>query len=312
MGIGNYSEDDIKEAARAFTGWTFDNVEYMTVRAEMDSMLPYGRYALHFRYLDDDHDDGEKTFQGGTGDFNGEDILRIICEQPATAHFISRHLYDFFVADEAPVPQWPYTPPRDPEAIEILSSAYFESRHNVGAMLSTLFNSDFFKESQFERVKCPAELVAGTLRLSGGASNPDLGVPAAARLSGLMGQALLNPPSVEGWHEGIEWISSGSIIERVNFAAAEINDPTSPGVKDIIERLASNNSGSVSAEEVVDGCLDLVGPLDVASDTRSTLIRHTARDGDLSFSDPDRREASEARVADLLALIVATREYQLA
>ena len=68
----------------------------------------------------EDHDDGEKTFLGHTGNFNGEDIIRIICGQESTARFISRHLYHFFVADEPPVPAWPYTPPRDPEAIEIL------------------------------------------------------------------------------------------------------------------------------------------------------------------------------------------------
>ena len=131
-----------------------------------------------------------------TGNFNGDDIVEIICRQPATARFIGRHLYDFFVADEAPVPQWPYTPPRDPEAIAALSDAYFDSDHNIGAMLRVLFKSDFFKESRFARVKSPAELVAGTLRLSGGASKPQPAVMAAAGLSGLMGQALLHPPSV--------------------------------------------------------------------------------------------------------------------
>ena len=135
MGVGNYTEQDIKECSRAFTGWTMANEEYMGLRARRDSIWPYGRIAWHFEYRADDHDDGEKEFLGQKGRFNGEDVIDIICQQPATARFISRHMYHFFVADEPPVPQWPYTPPRDPEAIEVLSNAYFESklRHRLDA-----------------------------------------------------------------------------------------------------------------------------------------------------------------------------------
>ncbi|MCI0813101.1 MAG: DUF1800 family protein, partial [Chloroflexi bacterium] len=166
LGIGNYTEDDVKEASRAFTGWTLGNAEYMAMRASKDSIWPYGRIAWHFDFRDGDHDHGEKTFLGETGDLNGDDIIRIICRQPATARYIARHLYDYFVADEEPVPQWPYTPPKDPEAIDALAQAYFDGDHNIGHMLKVLFNSDFFKEAQFARVKGPAELVAGTMRLS--------------------------------------------------------------------------------------------------------------------------------------------------
>ena len=114
MGVGNYSEDDIKAAARAFTGWTVSNTKYMKMRADNDSLWPYGRLNLHFEFDEDDHDDGELTFLDETGVFNGEDIVDIICRQSATARFISRHMYNFFVADEPPVPQWPYREPRDP------------------------------------------------------------------------------------------------------------------------------------------------------------------------------------------------------
>ena len=100
MGIGNYSEDDIKEASRAFTGWTIGTAEYMALRMEKDSVWPYSCISWHFDYCEWDHDDGEKTFLGETGNFNGDDIVEIICKQPATAQFIARHIYDFFVADE--------------------------------------------------------------------------------------------------------------------------------------------------------------------------------------------------------------------
>ncbi len=85
MGIGNYTEDDIKEASRAFTGWTLGNVEYMAMRAMKDSIWPYSRIAWHFQFREDDHDQGEKTFLGESGNFNGEDIVEIICRQRATA-----------------------------------------------------------------------------------------------------------------------------------------------------------------------------------------------------------------------------------
>ena len=174
MGVGNYSEQDIKETARAFTGWTIGNTEYMALRAERDSIWPYGRIAWHFEFKEDDHDSGEKEFLGNTGRLNGDEIIDIICQQESTARFISRHMYHFFVADEPPVPQWPYTPPRDPKAIDTLTQAYFDNDYDIRAMLDILFNSEFFKseDSWHERVKSPAELVAGILRLTGEFDRP--------------------------------------------------------------------------------------------------------------------------------------------
>ena len=108
MGTGNYTEKDIKEAARAFTGWTIANKEYMTEKSQRDSVWPYGRLAMHFEYKEEDHDNDEKIFLGEKGNFNGEDIIDIICKQKATSRFIARHMYSFFVEDEPPVPEWPY------------------------------------------------------------------------------------------------------------------------------------------------------------------------------------------------------------
>ncbi len=311
MGIGNYSEDDIKDASRAFTGWTLGNAEYMTIRSQKDSIWPYSRISWHFGYRDWDHDDGEKTFLGEQGNFNGDDIVEIICKQPATAQFIARHIYDFFVADEAPVPQWPYTPPRDPEAVQYLADVYFESDHNIGEMLRACFNSDSFKDAQFERVKCPAELVVGTLRQSGAITRPSDTAMEAAKVAGFMGQALLAPPSVEGWHEGVEWINSGSIVERVNFASKHMGNVENPGVQAIIDRLASMNGGHFTPEELVDACLDIVGPLEAQDSTRDSLAQVVGKEGDISLRDRIPGGEAEVRVGQLLGLIAATREYQL-
>ena len=114
MGVGNYSEDDIKDASRAFTGWT---IEPKIPRN------PLGRFYWNFEYRPEDHDDGEKTFLGNTGRFNGEDIIDILVKQPATSRFLARHLYNFFVADEPQVPSWNINPPNDPEAIDQLVKA---------------------------------------------------------------------------------------------------------------------------------------------------------------------------------------------
>ena len=200
MGVGNYSEDDIREAARAFTGWTIGNTEYMVLRSSRDSDWPYGRIAWHFEFNEQSHDSGKKTFLGETGNFNGEDIVEIICRQEAAARFISRCMYHFFVADEPPVPQWPYVRPRDPEAIQQLVDSYFSSGHSIKEMLRTLFKSDFFKseEVRYGRVKSPAELITGVLRLSDQLDRPRREMVVHGMKMQYMGQWLHNPPSVEG------------------------------------------------------------------------------------------------------------------
>ena len=312
MGVGNYTEDDIKECSRAFTGWTLGNAEYMTLRAEKDSVWPYSRIAWHFDYQSDDHDDGEKTFLGESGRFNGEDVVEIICRQPATPRFIARHMYSFFVADEVPVPQWSYTPARDPDAIEELTQAYVDSGHDIRSMLRVLFNSGFFKNAQYSRVKSPAELVIGTLRMTGGYREPTTGIYTVPAEAGFMGQTLMNPPSVEGWHTGIEWINSGALVDRVNFAAGHLGDVGNPGVRAIIDRLADMDGGTLSPDELVDGCLDLVGPLAVSDETREELVTAASRGGGVALRDREPGDESEQRVGEVLKLIASSREYQLA
>ena len=167
------------------------------------------------------------------------------------------------MADEAQVPAWSVTPPLDPEAVEFLAETLVESNYDIRSTLRALFNSDFFKNARFARVKSPAEVVAGTLRLVGGAEFPGPDIGHLARQPGYMGQDLLNPPSVEGWHTGAEWINSGSLMRRVNFTAELVGDLDRPGVKALMDRLKAQ--GSVFPEGVVDTCLDLMGPLEVNS-----------------------------------------------
>lgn len=300
MGIGNYTENDIKMAARAFTGWTF---------RQPIPLYPYGHYQSDFVYREDDHDRGVKSYLGHTGNFNGEDIINLIVRQPATARFVSRLLYNYFVADEVQVPAWNTVPPQDPNAVDTLSEAFVKSDGDMRAVLRVLFNSRFFKESQFRRVKSPVELIAGTAKILGTHRFPDPGQFELGSTSTVMGQHLMNPPTVEGWHTGKEWIDGGTLNERVNFAVEEFGDASKPGIGDIIERLTSG-VGALSPEEFVERCLDLVGPLEVDDDTSDALRQYAESGGPLNFEqDP---EGSTTRTRRMLQFIAASREYQLA
>ena len=312
MGVGNYTEQDIKECARAFTGWTIANNEYMIMRTQRDSIWPYGRIAWHFEYHPEDHDDGEKEFLGERGRFNGEDIIDIICKQPATARFISRHMYHFFVADEPPVPQWPYKPPRDPEAIETLTQAYFDSNYDMTSMLRVLFNSDFFKSENcwYEKVKSPVELVAGVLRLTGEFEQARRQILDRSHQMMYMGQQLINPPSVEGWHQGIEWIDTGTLVERLNFATEQFGDIEKSGVKEMVGRILANRGGVVSPEQLVEGCLDQMGAMPVSHDTRAVLVEFASQEGDIQLDETGPDENAQQRVADLLRFTATTPEFQ--
>ena len=227
MGVGNYSEDDIKDTARAFTGWTVFNPEYMSIKMRNNTVRPYGYISWQYQYSAGDHDQGLKTILGETGNWDGEDAIRIICAQRATAEYIARHLYHFFVADEIPVPQWPHQAPRDEKAVKLMVDSYFESGHSIKAMLETMFKSDFFKDesTRYARIKSPAEMVVGTMRLAGPIELPSDETYYAQSVCASMGQALLRPPSVEGWQGGSEWINTGAYVERINFASRILNNP---------------------------------------------------------------------------------------
>ncbi len=297
MGVGNYTEPDVKAAAQAFTGWTFK------------TNIPGKIYPSHFVYRHDDHDNGVKSFLGESGRLNGEHIVESIVRQPATARFLSRHLYTFFVADEPAVSAWGEIPPRDSEAIDTLVDAYFESGGEFRHTLTVLFNSDFFKNSQYQRVKSPTEMVVGIVKLIGTYDLPDPRFSHYGGASGSMGQRLMNPDTVEGWNTGKGWIDGGTLNERVNFAVNELNDTTSPGVQHLIDELSSL-SAPVGPHTFVDRCLDFVGPLPVGDDTRAGLLKQANADGDLRFDTDSDRQTTGQRTAHMLKLIVSAREYQ--
>ena len=300
MGVGmdgqfNYTEDDVKECSRAFTGWTIAN----NIPGQ-----PYGRYDAQFVFNRYDHDDGEKTFLGETGRFNGEDVIDIIAKQPATARFLSRHLYNYFVADEAQVPAWMETPPQDMETIKMLEEEYFRSGYNIRSMLKVLFLSDAFKNARFAKIKGPVETVIGTLRLIGDWTSPKPGFEFIFEEMKHMGQELFNPPSVEGWHTGSEWIDGGTLVHRINFTADFVGDINYPGIRELINRLASEGP-TISPEGLVNGCLRLLGHYELADETRDMLVGNAQKEGEIRT---DTKEFPQ-QVGQMLQMIVATKDY---
>jgi uncharacterized protein (DUF1800 family) len=305
MGVGNYTEDDIKAASRAFTGWTF---------RQPLSLYPNGHYPAEFEFLEDDHDYDSKTFLGETGDFDGEDIIDIIVKQPATARFVSRHLYNFFVEDELQVPSWKTEPAKNEDAIAQLSKVFLETGGDMRAVLKEMFNSDWFKAAtSFKKVKSPTELIAGVLKQTGEFSYPVPGIQnfAITSLNGslvegplaIMGQRLMNPPTVEGWHTGHEWIDSGTLSERVGFVERQFEDLSKPGVKDMVDRVGSLDD---DPSQLVDRCLDLLGSINVSEQTYDSLVAYAK---ELSSIENDDVEGSVG-VHNLLQMTASTVDYQ--
>ncbi len=187
MGVGNYTETDIREAARAFTGWNYDDLDFV-INTEQ-------------------HDAGGKTFLGHTGDFDGVDIIDIIMEQPVTAEYIAGKIYRYYVRDEL-----------NSELQTELGNVFREADYEVAALLETMFLSkDFYNAASVGvHIKSPVELAISTYRKLG--LNDVPGVPDFNQATSALGQTLFRPPTVAGWAGGRSWITPGLLLERGNFA----------------------------------------------------------------------------------------------
>ncbi|MFZ2897821.1 MAG: DUF1800 domain-containing protein [Saprospiraceae bacterium] len=187
IGRGHYTEHDVKEAARAFTGWSSN------LRGE-------------FVFRKFQHDFGQKSFMGKTGDFDGTDIIDLLLERRETAQFIAAKAYRFFVADEA-----------DAGTVQWLGDVFYDSGYEISALLNAIFTSDWFYEPAVMgvRIKSPVELIAGMLRQTRGRINDRLGLLAVERA---LGQILFHPPNVAGWPGGKKWIDHPTLLLRLNLA----------------------------------------------------------------------------------------------
>jgi uncharacterized protein (DUF1800 family) len=196
LGRGNYTENDIKEAARAFTGWGFNTQG-------------------EFVFRDRQHDAGEKTFQGKTGDFKGEDIIKIILQNPKTATLITTKIYRYFVNENL-----------DNQIIETLAKRFRSSDYNLADLMQNIFTSDWFYRSENigTRIKSPVELLVGMQRNFGITFQQK---QAVLFIQKSLGQILFYPPNVAGWAGGKNWIDSSTLMTRIKlpeiiFKVAEV------------------------------------------------------------------------------------------
>lgn len=203
------------------------------------------------------------------------------------------------------MPAWQSVPPKDPDLIKALEDEYFRSGYEIRSMLRVLFNSNSFKNARFAKVKSPAEVVCGTIRLVGDFTTPNPRFYDPALEIGYMGQDLMNPPTVEGWHTGKEWIDSGTLVERINFAAGEMGKVDSSGIKPIIERIRSAGE-TISAENLVNKCLEMLGGYELMEENQHLLVEHA----ETAASMNTKTEEFAQSVGQILQLIVSTQEYQ--
>ena len=147
-------------------------------------------------------------------------------------------------------------------------------------------------------------MVYGTARLTDRYYLPDMAASQLANYSMFMGQHLLNPPSVEGWHEGEEWVDSGALVERINFATGELEKTDTPGIQSMVSRVQAAGSG-LTGREYVEACLDAMGALDVSDRTMALLAEHAS-----GQERPSSKEGETNRAVEMFQLIASTPDYQ--
>ncbi|MGZ3547714.1 MAG: DUF1800 domain-containing protein [Vulcanimicrobiaceae bacterium] len=194
LGVDHYTEDDVRQSARAWTGWKLDR---RSGQSYFNAQV---------------HDDGMKRFLGRTGNFTGHDVVNIIFDQPQCAKFFATSLLGFFV----------YNDP-EPELVDAVASLIIENDYTLAPVMSTLLQSNVFYSGRAYRalVKSPVEFLVGTYKTFG-LTQVDA---TALRALNQMGQVLFYPPNVAGWPGGANWITSQTAIARENFVAALVNSP---------------------------------------------------------------------------------------
>ena len=248
LGLGAYTEDDVKEAARAFTGWTVD-------KSQQAVFVPAR------------HDDGLKTVLGNAGAFGADDVIAIIVSQPVHQRFIARKLLEFFV----------YSDP-EPELVEAVAQVYALSGADVAKTVGAILRSNVFFSARAYRAipKSPIELAIGTLRYAGAQSVP----PNLPYQLARMGQEPLNPPSVKGWDAGPAWINTSTLLARFNFVNALIAQtaPAKNGQPALIAPYVAPDeivrSTGMDAAKVAAAIVAGVVQDDVTSDIRATLVAY--------------------------------------
>ena len=298
MGRGNYTEQDVKEAARAFTGWGF----------RLD-----GSFA--FRYFF--HDNGKKTILGKTGNFNGDDVLKILLEQKATANFIAKKIYKYFVNENA-----------DEEKVQWLAGRFYQNNYDIKALMNDIFTGSWFYDEKniSAKIKSPVELLVGIRRtLPMEMENQRIQI----LLQRAMGQVLFYPPNVAGWPGGRSWIDSSSLMIRLRIPQLiKDNDNFSIQTKDDDDQqmgmqenqqmnpAAQNNSGfrimaNVDWEKYISGFKDVLN--EKLFDTIHSLLLQTQNKSvnEKVVNEMINTKTREDYIKTATVALMSTPEYQL-
>jgi len=291
LGLGHYKEHDIREAARAFTGWHTDGAAF-TFKPEL-------------------HDDGVKTILGSVGNWNGDDVVKILLEQRAAPRFLVRKLYRFYVSENI-------TPPD--AFLQPLADAYKKSDYDTGSLLRTMLQSrHFFSAYAYrQRVKSPVEFCVGAANEVGA----NLVAPRAiiGRLEA-MGQPLFAPPNVKGWEHGKSWLNTSTVLARHNFAAAlftagNADDPDEDDIRRLKQTAVktppladaadlARKAKATDPKDIAALLLDTFMQGDVSPATRDRLVNYLAED-------KPKDSALDVRIRETAHAIMTMPEYELA
>jgi hypothetical protein len=285
LGIGNYTEDDVKQGARAFTGWGHDGVDFV--------------------YRRNQHDEGVKTFLGHSGNFDGDDIITIILGHPACPRFVAGELFKYFAYDNT-----------DAGLASALGQLLYGSQYEIRPTIRTILTSRAFYSPQSigVQIKSPVQLVVGAARQHALAKLPP--TPALSSALNQMGQLPLMPPNVRGWPGGRMWINTSTLFIRYNtgvwLAGGDVpalgrvgrkgdngNTPLPPRVARATDFDPSADDADHSPEKIVDAWLDRLIQRPIDADKKQVLVR--------ALGDP----ASASSMRKMVQLIVSMPEYQL-
>lgn len=308
-GEPNYIEQDVKEIARAFTGWKFFHPR--------NDPNPFN---YQFIVIDSEHDNTVKTIYAGTpwaqaGNLDGADVIGIICARRATARYLVKKLFDFFVYPLSETTT-------DRTTIERFADVYISRNHSIKELVRAIFTSDefFSQRARFALVKSPVEFILGPIRMLGARYNPGTSAREGASnntlaaVSIFLGQDLFNPPDVAGWKLNLGWINTSTLLNRFTYAdllaISRTRDLNAPGLWLSHEQLRS--FAKKNAKKTVKKLLSVLGPLELDGEMISALRNYLESDDQgnkVGFVIDDL--TLDKKVRGLIHLIMCLSESQL-
>jgi uncharacterized protein (DUF1800 family) len=292
LGEGHYTEQDIQQAAKAYTGWGFS------------------KDRLHYEYHRFNHDEGPKTVFGQTGNFSGEDVLNMICAKPECSQFLAKKIWRFFAQDEPPQP-----------IIDALAAKFHDGGLDLKQLMNVIFRAKEFYAPDVIRsqIKSPVQwLIANTRQLQA----PLPTQPMTLVMLRQLGQELFNPPNVKGWDGGIAWITTNNLLDRYNYAAALVEGDRVPlpslmgQMRGVLSTMAEDGLLQLSPVDVSSlfTPFDLSNPDAFLQALQARFLNAELQPGRLaSLTDflKNRSPIEEADIRKSIRLVMSTPEYQL-